>query len=758
MNAAIVTPWFGDDLTGGAERIAWEASHGLASRGHRIEILTTCSRSFQDNWSSNFYRPGESAANGVTVRRFRLDRVNTGRFAQVNRRLLEMRRSRLHPGCSPINARDERIFRDDNLNSRDLLAYLDVHGAEYDAVLFLPYLYGPILNGWQSVAEKALVQPCLHDEPYAYLPAVGQMMRGAARLLFNSTGEFEIAKHLYGPGIIARSIVVGSGIAWPKPTQDRSAHVTGFSPESEQYVLYLGRRDTEKNVTLLAHAFGKFRELASDSRLKLVLAGPGRSQRHDESLGIVDLGVVDEPFKERLLAHCRALLQPSLNESYSRTVMEAWALGRPVVVNGDCVATSLPVRETHGGWTAIATEEWQQVFVMIDRMTDRELHAIGSLGTPYAQQYASWENVLDRYEAIVSSLHSHTPHMEPRSAAKSIFQVIEAMHYGDGRSLLARSLHDEFLAQGCHSRIFAHDIDPECANDAEVLTDSGIDACDTLVVHHSDNSDILNDAGQRCTSKVLFYTGSSPQSARDLASRWNEHGFDAAWTVSAYAQGLLRDAGIPARHLALPVYSERWNCAPDEALMDGLADGRTNILFVGSISRRNRQIELLEIFSHYLTFDFSARLILSGQHIEGDPYYTELLECIDRSGISQRILVPGLVSDPTLAAFYRNAHLFCSLRDEDPFGLALIEAMWFDVPICAFDSGAAAEMLADAGILLDDVSNPLLVAGLWRVIVTDRALREQLITGQRRRRTNFSREQFAKSIRDLSTNLLHAAT
>jgi hypothetical protein len=46
----------------------------------------------------------------------------------------------------------------------------------------LPYLYGPILNGIQRVAHKAWLQPCLHDEVYAYLPQVADIIYAAQRL------------------------------------------------------------------------------------------------------------------------------------------------------------------------------------------------------------------------------------------------------------------------------------------------------------------------------------------------------------------------------------------------------------------------------------------------------------------------------------------------------------------------------------------------------------------------------------------------
>ena len=64
---AIVIPWFGADLKGGAEQLAWQVATRLAARGHRIDVLTTCCKSFLENWETNHFRPGRYREQGVTI-------------------------------------------------------------------------------------------------------------------------------------------------------------------------------------------------------------------------------------------------------------------------------------------------------------------------------------------------------------------------------------------------------------------------------------------------------------------------------------------------------------------------------------------------------------------------------------------------------------------------------------------------------------------------------------------------------------------
>ena len=71
MKLAIVTPWFGRELKGGAEQQAWQIAARLATRGHEIEVLTTCCRSHQDDWSTNRLPAGMSTEpEGFSTRRF----------------------------------------------------------------------------------------------------------------------------------------------------------------------------------------------------------------------------------------------------------------------------------------------------------------------------------------------------------------------------------------------------------------------------------------------------------------------------------------------------------------------------------------------------------------------------------------------------------------------------------------------------------------------------------------------------------------
>ena len=277
------------------------------------------------------------------------------------------------------------------------------HSTHYDVFIFIPYLYGPIVYGLPIVAEKAWLQPCLHNEAYAYLPEIDFIFRKAKGLLFNSDGEAQLAASLFGPGIVLKSSVVGGGV---EVGEIQSTNVPGNETgnslfKSKRYVLCLGRRDSTKNTDLLTRAYVSFKKANPHSDLNLVLAGPGTLNPDWLSEGIIDLGVIDEHHKMALLTNCLALFQPSRNESLSRVMMEAWLFGRPVAVHRDCLATSAAVELSGGGWLAGEGTEWVSLLSLVDEIHVEKLNELGTKGQSYAKEMADWNKALDRYERVL---------------------------------------------------------------------------------------------------------------------------------------------------------------------------------------------------------------------------------------------------------------------------------------------------------------------------------------------------------------------
>jgi glycosyltransferase involved in cell wall biosynthesis len=757
---AIVVPWWGKELKGGAEQQAWQVATQLAQKGHAVEVLTTCCRSFQDDWSVNHCRAGKRKEQGLIVRRFRVDKRDRATFDRVNLELLGLSSSQFKVGVSPVNLNDANIFTTANINSEQLLKYLKKHSNSYQAFLFLPYLYGIIINGLPIVSERAFLQPCLHNEVYAYLPQIETIFHAAKAILFISEGEAKLAQNLYGPGIINKSIVAGAGVENNSTISHHKSITTiqNFSVQKERYILCLGRRDSTKNTDLLIRAFAAFRQEYPSSNLKLVLAGLGSIEVSDFEFELIDLGLVEEEEKASLLANCLALFQPSRNESYSRVMMEAWFNQRPVAAHQDCLATALAVQSSQGGWLAGTEQEWANLFAKVDKLDEAQLRDYGLKGYNYAKENAVWDKVIERYEVAldltaqksnpkISQVASVTPKL------KAIHQLLPNFSYGDAISNQALAIRNYLRDLGYRSEIFTRYVDPRVIQEVKLLSESKINPDAGLLYHHSiGNPEITNCAIAHPGSKCLIYHNITPseffqpfdphfanlleQGRKDLSKLASY--FPLAVGDSAYNAAELAELGF-TKPTVLPIIvnPQKWDIAPDATIMDRFQDGIKNIIFVGRITPNKKQEDLLVAFSHYLTLDTNARLILVGWGSNTEPYYYHLLKAIAKLNLSDRVIVTGQVNDAQLLAYYRTAHLFWSMSEHEGFGVPLIEAMWFDIPVLAYKSSAVPETLGYGGILFKSKDDLLQVAALAKLLMNDRDLKTTILKAQQKRRKEF---------------------
>ena len=77
------------------------------------------------------------------------------------------------------------------------------------------------------------------------------------------------------------------------------------------------------------------------------------------------------------------------------------------------------------------------------------------------------------------------------------------------------------------------------------------------------------------------------------------------------------------------------------------------------------------------------------------------------------------------------------MSEHEGFCVPLAEAMFFDVPIIAYNTSAIGDTLGGSGVLLDS-NDPVFAANVIHRVLTDETLKQQIIGGQRRRLEDFS--------------------
>jgi len=144
------------------------------------------------------------------------------------------------------------------------------------------------------------------------------------------------------------------------------------------------------------------------------------------------------------------------------------------------------------------------------------------------------------------------------------------------------------------------------------------------------------------------------------------------------------------------------------------------ILHVGAVQVRKNLMALIE------AFEAAApplwRLVLAG----GDGYGARLIR--DRAAASparERIEFTGWVDDAQLAELYRRSSVFAFPTLDEGFGIPVLEAMSWGLPVIASNQSSLPEACGDAALLVDARDPEALAAALRRVIA-DAALAGEL--------------------------------
>jgi glycosyltransferase involved in cell wall biosynthesis len=685
MRLAIVTPWYGRELIGGAERLAWAIAHALARAGAEVEVLATCSRSFLDDWAANYHRTGVTQdGDGVVLRRFTVDTRDRVAFNRANTVLTTMPRIGLRGDRVLLDPVQTRAFVNENINSSALLDHLRANGSAYDAVIFVPYLYGPTLSGVPLVADRAFIIPCVHDESYAYIEPVRTVFAAARGILFNSVGEEETATAIYGPGLLGKSRVIGHAVE-PVAPPETPVSVGSFAPHRSRYILYLGRQDQSKNIDFLVESFRTFRERRVASSLQLVLAGPRGSAHNGD--GILDLGAVTETAKAALLTYARALAQPSIHESFSRALYESWYARRPVLVHGDCRATARAVEDAGGGWIGSSLEDWVRMFATVDESSDDAIDAIGERGWAAALDNGAWDAVARRtLDAITSQIHSH--------AGPRIDNIVPL-----GEPIPAR------YAQAL----------------TDALNDAGADA--VLTIAGSDQSrtnartiaHMVSESVPILADLYIAHDGALPATTRGRPVFAPSHGIAARLEEAGIVARVLPQAVSPAQWDGMRPAHERW------------IDGKDVLLSIAPLGPEEAR-RLLDTFVAYLGLVREARLLVFASDCDEGALETLHRERAELDLHNEVVLV-GEAHAECYAA-YRCASV--ALAVGRPLSIEqAVMPLWFDIPIVALGDVTVTETIEACGIVADTF-DARRIAALARIVASDAAVRNAIVGEGRR--------------------------
>jgi glycosyltransferase involved in cell wall biosynthesis len=369
---------FGAEVTGGAETHCRWLARRLA-KSHEVEIVTTCAIEYA-SWA-NHYPPGAAEVDGLRVTRFPVRRPRSVRnFAFY---------------CDVVFR--DRFTRDDELRwieengplSPDLVAGVQ-RLDRVDLFLFYSYRYYTAFHGLPPVASRAVLVPTAEDDQAIRLPVFRDFFHLPSGLLYLTPEEQALVEEVGGKPEVP-SAVIGSGLEITPGWESVDVRARFSLPP--RYLLYLGRVDWGKGVDRLLEYYRSLAD-AWPELPPLVLAGKAMMEIPAHAK-IRHLGEVTEAEKFGLIGASDLLLLPSFFESLSIAVLEAWALGKPVLVNGECRVLEGQCQRSNGGLYYRQYAEFVPALrLLVERPGLRE--AMGRSGQAYVAREYGWDLVEQR--------------------------------------------------------------------------------------------------------------------------------------------------------------------------------------------------------------------------------------------------------------------------------------------------------------------------------------------------------------------------
>ena len=228
MKIAFVVQRYGKEVMGGSELHCRLVAERLVGAGYDCTVYTTTAKDYI-TWM-NEYSPGETLLNGVTIKRFSVEKERD---------------------LESFNKYSDWIFFNDHSHNDEiewmerqgpcssaLMEALEREEAEHDLFIFFTYLYYNTYWGLKKIKGKKVLVPTAHDEPALRLNLMSDVFTTPQAFVFNTESEKRMLSRLFSFEKKYQD-VVGVGVDIPENLMTSSFELKyGLMPP---YILYAGR-------------------------------------------------------------------------------------------------------------------------------------------------------------------------------------------------------------------------------------------------------------------------------------------------------------------------------------------------------------------------------------------------------------------------------------------------------------------------------------------------------------------------------------
>jgi len=147
------------------------------------------------------------------------------------------------------------------------------------------------------------------------------------------------------------------------------------------------------------------------------------------------------------------------------------------------------------------------------------------------------------------------------------------------------------------------------------------------------------------------------------------------------------------------------------------------LLCLGTVQPRKNLVRLVEAFSRLSNRYPDLKLVIAGKLGWS---YDEILASPTKYGVAEKVIFCGYINEAERYTLLHNAVLFVQPSITEGFGLPVIEAFAAGIPVVSSFGGALAEIVGNAGVLVDPYDVPDIEKGIEKLI-GNRKLRNQFV-------------------------------
>ncbi len=351
-----------------------------------------------------------------------------------------------------------------------------------------------------------------------------------------------------------------------------------------------------------------------------------------------------------------------------------------------------------------------------------------------------------------------------------IHQILTALSYGDAVSNDAIEIRHALRRMGYESEIFTKYAHPKVSKLSKRLNEYNKNA-DNIVIYHfglaglevTDFVKLLPD------TKVLVYHNITPyhyfKNINDELYHLCRQGREELKTLTDVVKLALGDSEFNENELidfgfnntgVLPILIDysKYKVKPNTKVMETYKDGYVNLLFVGRISPNKKQEDLIKVFYYYKKINPKSRLFIVGSYQNTEKYLNKLQELVNRLNLKDVIFTGHTSFDETIA-YYQISDIFLCMSEHEGFCVPLLESMYFNIPIIAYNSSAIPYTLENCGILINDIHYDE-IAEMIDLIINDASLRKKIVEKQNERFGNFEIKKIEGKLKNYMEHLINS--